>query len=143
MTKAYQERLLENNVRRLLFKADTAIGLQYRQEKVGTPDFIVNFPFVRILDSVVDRIIKPFVPCTRGADAGANAWRTRVDKIHRLRKRRALPEHVLFPVIRPSPNAKAFAAYEEIRDDLTRADVQVVLASDEPLILDFAGAAVR
>lgn len=143
VTKAYQERLLENNVRRLLFRADTAIGLQYRQEKVGTPDFIVNFPFVRTVDSVVDRIIKPLYLAhdepTRVLTHGGQ-W---VDKIHRLRKRRALPEHVLFPVIRPSPNAKAFAAYEEIRDDLTRADVQVVLASDEPLILDFAGAAVR
>jgi hypothetical protein len=143
VTKAYQERLFENNVRRLLYRADTALGIQYRQEKVGTEDFMVNFPFVRMVGSKVDRIIKPLYLAqdepTRVLTHGGQ-W---VDKIHRLRKLGALPDRVLFPIVRPNVNARAFAAYEEIREDLVRADVAVVSDKDEGLILDFASATAQ
>ena len=50
----------------------------------------------------------------------------------------ALPKRVLFPIAAPNVDSKAFAAYEEIREDLIRADVQVVSANGEGLILGFA-----
>lgn len=138
VTKAYQERLLENNVRRLLYRADTQIGLQYRQEKVGSSDFLVNFPFVRTVDSKVERIIKPLYlghdDPTRLLTHGGQ-W---VDKVKRLRKRNALPEHVLFPLSAPGFDTKAFAAFEEIRGDLVDAGVEVVSVKDEQLIVEFA-----
>lgn len=141
VTKAYQERLLENTVRRILFKGDDRVGMQYRPEKVGTPDFIVNFPFVRKTNEVVDRIIKPLFlaqdDTTRVLTHGG-AW---VDKIKRLRKRNALPNNVLFPLAAPRPEAKAFAAYEEIRQELLDSGVQVTLANDEQRILAFAAPA--
>lgn len=140
VTKAYQERLLENDVRKLLYRTDTQIGLQYRQEKVGTADFIVNFPFVRMVDSKVERIIKPLFLAqdepTRLLTHGGQ-W---VDKVNRLRKRKALPEHVLFPLAAPGFNTKAYAAFEEIRDDLIDAGVEVVLAGDDRQIIEFASA---
>jgi hypothetical protein len=139
-TKAYQERLLENSVRRVLYHADTLIGMTFQQAKVGTPDFLVNFPFVRRTDQKIDSIIKPLYlghdDPTRVLNHGGQ-W---VDKINRLRRRNALPERVLFPLAAPLPGAKAFAAYEEIRDDLVRVDVRVVSASDEGEIVAFATA---
>jgi hypothetical protein len=138
MTKAYQERLLESGVRRLLYRADTQMGLQYRPEKVGAADFMVNFPFVRTTGNAVDRIIKPLYLAqddpTRVLTHGGQ-W---VDKVTRLRRRGALPEHVLFPLAAPGQGAKAFAAFEEIRADLMDAGVQVVEAQDEAAILAFA-----
>jgi hypothetical protein len=138
VTKAYQERLLESGVRRLLYRADTHLGTQYRQEKIGTADFIVNFPFVRKIGTAVDRIIKPLYLAqddpTRVLTHGGQ-W---VDKVNRLRKRNALPAHALFPIAAPRADARAFGAYEEIRGDLIAAGVQVVSSDDDKLILDFA-----
>ena len=138
--KAYQERLLENSVRRMLYRADTAIGTQYQPAKVGTEDFIVNFPFVRRTDQQIDRIIKPLYLAqddpTRILTHGGQ-W---VDKVKRLRKRCALPRHVLFPIAPPPEGSKAYPAYQEIRDDLINADVEVVLAHDEASVVAFAGA---
>lgn len=138
VTKAYQERLLENTVRRLLYRTDTQMGLQYRQEKVGAADFMVNFPFVRTTGNAIDRIIKPLYLAqedpTRVLTHGGQ-W---VDKLNRLRKRGALPEQVLFPLAAPGEGANAFAAYEEIRADLMGVGVQVVKANDDEAILAFA-----
>lgn len=140
VTKAYQERLLETSVRRMLYRADTAIGTQYQPAKVGTDDFIVSFPFVRRTGQQIDRIIKPLYLAqddpTRVLTHGGQ-W---VDKVKRLRKRCALPRHVLFPIASPPEGSKAYPAYQEIRDDLLSADVEVVLATDEASVVAFAGA---
>jgi hypothetical protein len=138
VTRAYQERLLESSVRRLLYCADTQVGIRYHQEKVGGADFMVNFPFVRTTGNVVDRIIKPLYlaqdDSTRVLTHGGQ-W---VDKVTRLRRRGALPEHLLFPIAAPRTETKAFAAYEEIRDDLKKVGVQVVAEDDEQQIIEFA-----
>ncbi len=142
VTKAYQERQLENSVRRLLFKADSRIAAQYFQGKVGTADFIVNFPFVHKRDEVVDRVIKPLYLAQEDSTKVLNHGGLWVDKVRRLRKRNALPKNVLFPLAAPKHESKAFRAYEEIRQDLIDAGVEVTLASDERSILAFAGEAV-
>ena len=138
VTKAYQERLLESGVRRLLYLADTQLGMHYHADKVGADGFLVNFPFVRTTGDTVDRIIKPLYLAqddpTRVLTHGGQ-W---VDKVTRLRRREALPEQVLFPLAAPSQTTRAFAAYEEIRTDLMAAGVQVVIAKDEEAILAFA-----
>lgn len=138
VTKAYQERLLESGVRRLLYRADTQLGMRYQAEKVGADGFMVNFPFVRTTGARVDRIIKPLYLAqedpTRVLTHGGQ-W---VDKVTRLRRRDALPEQVLFTLAAPGQSTKAFAAYEEIRTDLMDAGVQVVDAREEQAILAFA-----
>ena len=135
VTKEYQERLLESSVRKLLFHA--RVGNEYRQEKIGNDDFAVNFPFVHMTDGKAERIIKPLYldqgDSTRILTHGGQ-W---VDKVHRLRKRNALPDQVLFPVMAPAPTSREFGAYEEIRDDLQKASIQVVPANDDKLILQF------
>ncbi|MBS0356798.1 MAG: DUF3037 domain-containing protein [Proteobacteria bacterium] len=136
VTREYQERLLENTVRKLLFRAH--VGARYQREKIGTPDFTVNFPFVLMADGRAQRVIKPLHLAqgdTTKILTHGGQW---VDKIRRLRKRDALPDDVLFPVTAPQANTKAYEAFTEIRDDLIGAQVQVVPANDEDTILQFA-----
>lgn len=139
VTKAYQERLLENSVRRMLFQGDSRIGALYFPEKVGTADFIVNFPFVRKSNETVDRIIKPLYLAQEDSTKVLNHGGLWVDKVKRLRRRNALPRDVLFPLAAPQRDSKAFLAYEEIRQELVDAGVEVTMANDEERILAFAG----
>lgn len=136
VTKEYQERLLESTVRKLLFRGQ--MGTQYRPEKIGTPDFTVNFPFVLMADGKAQRIIKPLYLAQGDTTKILNHGGQWVDKLRRLRKRNALPKDVLFPVTAPQTNAKAYDAFTEIRDDLVAFDVQVLPANDECGILKFA-----
>lgn len=136
VTKAYQERLLENALRRLLVRGH--VVAEYRREKVGGADFAVNFPFVRMREGKPERIIKPLHleqgDSTKVLTHGGQ-W---VDKVRRLRKRDALPEDVLFPVTAPRRDTRPYAAFEEIQSDLRGAGVLVIPANDEEAILDFA-----
>lgn len=136
VTKEYQERLLENNVRRLLFGA--RVGTEYRREKIGTADFAVNFPFVCMTGGKAERVIKPLYLAQGDSTKILTHGGQWVDKIRRLRKRQALPADVLFPVTAPTENSKPYEAFEEIREDLLAEKVQVVPANDENLILQFA-----
>ncbi|HJW04646.1 MAG TPA: DUF3037 domain-containing protein [Azospira sp.] len=136
VTKEYQERLLESTVRKLLFRGQ--MGTQYRPEKIGTPDFTVNFPFVLMADGKAQRIIKPLYLAQGDTTKILNHGGQWVDKVRRLRKRNALPKDVLFPVTAPQTDTKAYDAFTEIRDDLVTIDVQVVPANDENGILRFA-----
>lgn len=136
VTKEYKERLLESTVRKLLFRGQ--MGTQYRPEKIGTPDFAVNFPFVLMADGKAQRIIKPLYLAQGDTTKILNHGGQWVDKVRRLRKRNALPKDVLFPVTAPQTDTKAYDAFTEIRDDLVTIDVQVVPANDESRILKFA-----
>lgn len=136
VTKEYQERLLESNVRKMLFRAK--IGNEYQRQKIGGADFAVNFPFVHMVEEKATRIIKPLFlaqPDTTRLLTHGGQW---VDKIRRLRKRNALPENVLFPVTAPAQGARQFAAFEEIQAELAEQEVQIAPANDEALILEFA-----
>lgn len=136
VTKEYQERLLESAVRKLLYQAN--VGQAFQAAKIGTDDFEVNFPFVRKdKEGEPLQVIKPLFlaqsDSTRVLTHGGQ-W---VDKVRRLRRRGALPEQVLFPVSVPSQGAKAFHAFEEIRDDLKAQGVRVISARQEKQILEF------
>lgn len=136
VTKEYQERLLESNVRKLLFRAH--VGAKYQREKIGADDFTVNFPFVHMVEGKAERVIKPLYLGQNDSTKILTHGGQWVDKIRRLRKRNALPPNVLFPVTSPSVDTKPYSAFQEIRNDLLGIDVQVVLAKDEDQILRFA-----
>jgi hypothetical protein len=138
VTKEYQERLLEVSIRKLLIRAQVAEN--YRQEKLGDEDFAVNFPFVRMVKGHADRVIKPLYLAqsdTTKIITHGGQW---VDKIRRLRKRKALPESVMFPVTAPAVDTRAYRAFEEISEDLVAAGVQIVPAVSDQQILEFAQA---
>lgn len=136
VTKEYQERLLENNVRKLLFNVQ--VGARYQREKVGTEDFAVNFPFVDMVEGKAERVIKPLYLAQGDSTKILTHGGQWVDKVRRLRKRNALPPKVLFPVTQPAANTKPYHAFQEIRQDLLAENVQVVAADDERQILKFA-----
>ena len=136
VTKEYQERLLENNVRKLLLTAQ--VGARYQREKVGTEDFAVNFPFVDMVEGKAERVIKPLYLAQGDSTKILTHGGQWVDKVRRLRKRNALPPKVLFPVTQPAANTKPYYAFQEIQQDLLAEDVQVVAADDERRILKFA-----
>lgn len=136
VTKEYQERLLENNVRKLLLNAQ--VGARYQREKVGTEDFAVNFPFVDMVEGKAERVIKPLYLAQGDSTKILTHGGQWVDKVRRLRKRNALPPKVLFPVTQPAANTKPYHAFQEIRQDLLAENVQVVAADDERQILKFA-----
>ncbi|MBI1905341.1 MAG: DUF3037 domain-containing protein [Rhodocyclales bacterium] len=138
VTREYQERLLENTVRRLLHRTNG--GMRFLRERVGTEDFGVNFPFVLLADGKPQRIIKPLHLAQDDPTRVLNHGGQWVDKVRRLRKRGALPEAVLFPVTAPPPETSPYAAFREICDDLQAERVVVVAANDEPRILEFAQA---
>lgn len=138
VTKEYQERLLESSIRKLLLRAQ--VGENYRQEKVGDADFAVNFPFVRVDAGRVNRVIKPLYLAQNDTTKIITHGGQWVDKIRRLRKRQALPDSVLFPVTAPGLDTRAYRAFEEIREDLAVARVEVVPAASDQLILEFARA---
>lgn len=138
VTKEYQERLLESSIRKLLFRAQVAEN--YRQEKLGDADFAVNFPFVRMAEGHADRVIKPLYLAQNDTTKIITHGGQWVDKIRRLRKRQALPESVLFPVTAPLLNTRAYLAFEEIREDLAAARVEIVPAASDQQILEFAQA---
>lgn len=136
VTKEYQERLLENMVRKLL--VGQRLGAAYRAEKVGNADFTVNFPFVRLQDGRPVRVIKPLYLAqddTTKLLTHGGQW---VDKVRRLAKRNALPAAVMFPVKAPPRDTKQYQAYDEIREELEAASVTVVAANDESSVLRFA-----
>jgi len=136
VTKEYQERLLEGSIRKLLVRAQ--VGENYRQEKLGDDDFAVNFPFVRMVDGQADRVIKPLYLAQNDTTKIITHGGQWVDKIRRLRKRQALPENVMFPVTAPSMDTRAYRAFEEIREDLAAAKVEIVAAVNDRQILAFA-----
>ena len=136
VTKEYQERLLEGSIRKLLVRAQ--VGENYRLEKLGDEDFAVNFPFVRMVDGHADRVIKPLYLAQNDTTKIITHGGQWVDKIRRLRKRQALPENVMFPVTAPAMDTRAYRAFEEIREDLAAARVEIVPAASDQQILEFA-----
>lgn len=139
VTKEYQERLLEHSVRKLLLHAE--VSAQYHQEKLGGADFAVSFPFVCKVGEQVDRVIKPLYLAQADSTKVLNHGGQWVDRVRRLHRRHALPAKVLFPVQAPARDAKSYAAYEEICDDLRNEDVTVLPADAEVPILEFLRAA--
>lgn len=137
VTKAYQERLLESGVRKLLFREK--LGERFTPQKVGNADFFVRFPFVHRENDHPEKIIKPLhlahAESKQIIDHGG-AW---VDKVRRLRRRGFLPREVLFAVQAPhEADERRFAAYREIHDDLLGCDVAVIPAVEEQRIVEFA-----
>jgi hypothetical protein len=125
-------------LRKLLVRAQVADN--YRPEKLGDADFAVNFPFVRMTEGHADRVIKPLYLAQNDTTKIITHGGQWVDKIRRLRKRQALPERVLFPVTAPLLNTRAYLAFEEIREDLAAAHVEIVPAASDQQILEFAQA---
>lgn len=140
-TKEYQERLLEREMRRLLY--GVKLGDQYRNLKVGDSDFHVRFPFVHTHEEKPVKIIKPLHLAHDEPSKILTHGGPWVDKIRRLRKRRLLPEKVLFAVQGPGQQQEnRFAAFEEICSDLRAEGIVIASTASSDQIANFAATPV-
>ncbi len=135
-TKAYHEEMLERSIGSLLRKSQT--GPRYIREKIGDSYYSVQFPFVRKDDERSTRIIKPLYLAYSDTNRILNHGGQWVDHVRRLRNRNSLPADVLFAVQPPPSTGSRLQAYEEIKFDLVKEDIQVVSAVNESEILLFA-----
>lgn len=131
------EQVMEKRIKHLL--ATLSLAAPFGPQRVGDDVFYANFPLVQRQDDVLTKIIKPFrLNQDEPVDIyeHGDAW---LQKIKRLRDRNLLPEAVLFAVkAPPQSDAKRHAAYNEIRSDLLKLDVQTVDEDADRLIADFA-----
>lgn len=117
-TKEYQERVLERQLGSLLTVAN--LKQRYKEQKLGTKQYEVRFPFVMISDEKVHQAIKPLyfgqAESSKIFDHG-DAW---VSKMRRLKATKRLAKDTLFIVEPPAEGSvKLMAAFNEVVSDLS------------------------
>ena len=136
VTRQYQETILENQVRKLLTRAQLA-G-RFRPGQVGDDEYRVKFPFIESHDEYPTRAIKPLSltqdDSSRILEHGGK-WNFR---IRELKKRHILPQRVLFAVQGPDAQGARDNAYREVVDMLADTGVDVASHQDQDRILEFA-----
>lgn len=115
-TKEYQERVLERQLGSLLSVAN--LKQRYKEQKLGTKQYEVRFPFVMVADEQVHQAIKPLFfgqsDSSKIYDHG-DSW---VSKMKRLKATKRLARDTLFIVEPPAEGAKLIAAFNEVVADL-------------------------
>lgn len=115
-TKEYQERVLERQLGSLLSVAN--LKQRYKEQKLGTKQYEVRFPFVLAADEQVHQAIKPLffgqADSSKIYDHG-DAW---VSKMKRLKAIKRLATDTLFIVEPPSGGAKLLTAFDEVVTEL-------------------------
>ncbi|KKY51478.1 hypothetical protein AAY86_18490 [Pseudomonas amygdali pv. tabaci str. ATCC 11528] len=116
-TKEYQESVLERQLGKLL--SDSNLRQRYSEQKLGTADYPVKFPFVFVGESVAVQALKPI---HLGHDEPAkiiehgDAW---ISKVKRLNAVGQLALDTLFIAGPPEEGKpKLLRAYREICDEL-------------------------
>ena len=135
----YQEEVMRKRVLEML--RTHKLLTRFKQGiRVGNEEYGFRMPFVtepRI--GFFDKAIKPLNlaqgDCTKIYDHGA-LW---VDRVKRLRKTNMAPREILFTVNEPPVNSRRHNAFAEVFNELLAQDTKVVRATDEEVIIDFAG----
>ena len=126
--KEYQEKVLERQLGTLL--ASSNLKQRYKEQRLGTKDYDVRFPFVMLADQVVEQAIKPLyfgqTEPSKILEHG-DAW---LSKVMRLNKARKLAKDTLFIAEPPPPGKpKLLKAYEEVTQALVEFEgVRVISA---------------
>lgn len=138
VTREYQEAVLERGVRKWLWQA--RIAERFTRLEVGNDEYHVAFPFVEKLGELPVKAIKPLRldhdQPSKILDHGGQ-WLFRVQT---LKRRKLLPEKVLFAVGGPTEQGARGKAFAEIVGNLKDTGVDVLPFSDKAQILDFAAA---
>lgn len=136
VTKKYQEKLLENDVRKLLYQTD--MGKRFEKEKLGDHNYHVIFPFVRSDVDEPAKVIKPLHlghdEPTKIYDHGA-AW---INRINRLKGKFLEPKRVLFTLAGPDSNDDRLDAYHDIEVELKATGVRITNCDNKGEITQFA-----
>lgn len=137
-TKAYQEKLLEKTIHKVLQGAH--LNKQYKPQTIGNAaTYHAWFPFVNIQDGKVLRAIKPLhLAQDDPAQIFDHGWAW-MGKIEKLRALHLLPDRVLFPVQGPAEQkGERFDTFQEITRKLANEGVVVVAATQVDEIIEFA-----
>lgn len=137
-TKAYQEKLLEKDVHKILQSAH--LNKQYKPQTIGnTATYHARFPFVHSEDGWATSAIKPLhLAQDDPAQIFDHGWAW-LGKIAKLRAFNLLPERVLFPVQGPADEkGERFDTFREITHKLADEGMVVVAATEVDQILEFA-----
>lgn len=124
--KEYEEKNLEKQIGMLL--SSSKMKKNYKEEKLGTDDYTVRFPFVMKRESVFLQAIKPLylghADSHRIIEHG-DSW---ISKVKRLKAAKRLAIDTLFLAAPPVTNSKKqYSAYKEIVEILQDIDgVRVV-----------------
>lgn len=135
-TKEYQEATLERGMRRLL--VDAGVINRFTPAKVGDEEFQVHFPFVEKANGIIVKAIKPLhlaqeQPSKILDHGGQWLFRTQA-----LKKRKLLPEGVLFAVNGPKDGGARERVFAEVVNELTELGVSVTTIADTQRISTFA-----
>ncbi|MFU3727958.1 DUF3037 domain-containing protein [Pseudomonas aeruginosa] len=130
-SKEYEEKVLERQLGHLLAAAN--LKQRYREQKLGTTDYPVKFPYV-ILDT--DGAAQAIKPIHLGHDEPAkilehgDAWLAKVRRLHRANK---LARDTLFIAAPPaSKKRKLLSAYSDIVDQLAEIESVRVVSNELP-----------
>lgn len=134
--KEYQERLLEQAVRGILRSAQ--LQQAYQPEDVGSEDFHLNLPMVRMRDGKPVAAIKPLflgdAEPTRVYDKGAH-W---ASKLRLLRDIGGFDGKLMFALQAPAVGEATRRAFDGACEDLHHAGAEIRLISQQDGLLDFA-----
>lgn len=111
--REYQEKVLERQLGTLL--ASSNLKQRYKEQRLGTIEYDVRFPFVMLADEVPEQAIKPIFfgqPEPAKILEHGDAW---LAKVMRLSKADKLARDTLFIAEPPTPGKpKLLKAYEEV-----------------------------
>jgi hypothetical protein len=132
-----KEATLEYRIKQLV--QDLELDKPFRLKQVGDEFVSAKFPLVQEIDSKPSKIIKPFFLSQSEPSKIISYGGSWVDKISRMRKRRLLPQAVLFTVEAPEESdSNRHQAFDEIKHDLIKLEIQVVPSSQRDEIVRFA-----
>lgn len=138
VTRKYQEAVLEQGLHKWLWQA--RIAERFTKLEVGDDEYHVAFPFVEKRGNLPVKAIKALRldhdQPSKILDHGGQ-W---LFRIQTLKRRKLLPEKVLFAVGGPVEHGARESAYVEIVGNLKDTGVDVLPFSDKAQILDFAAA---
>jgi hypothetical protein len=136
-TQEYIEKKIETQLNRLL--KGLTLSAPFKQERIGDDEIYANFPLVQKQEGQINKIIKPFNLSQAEPNdiySHGDSW---IQKIKRLHKRSFLPEQILFAVATPPiGEAKRYAAYQEICNELRGQEIEVIPSNQENAIAAFA-----
>ncbi len=135
----YQEEIMRKRVVEVL-RAHQLLVRFKQGVRVGNEEYGFRWPFVtepRI--GFFEKAIKPLnlaqEDSTKIYDHG-ELW---VNRVRRLRKLNLAPRQILFTVNEPPQTSRRHAAFVEVFNELEAEGTRVVRATEEPVIIDFAG----
>lgn len=136
VNKEYRETIMERCIKTWLIDAN--VSEKFVREKIGDEMYRATFPFVEFHEKKVVKIIKPLnlrqkTPSQIIEHGGK--WQFRVNE---LKKRKLLPEKVLFAVEGSEYKDDRAEAYEEVVEMLTNTGVKVLPYQQQHDVVDFA-----